>query len=402
MKFGVFISPQQPRSDDSVGRFREAVEQARLAREAGFDALAAGHHYLSPPYQSLQSLPLLARLAGEAPGMELCLSVLLLAMLNPVQTAEEVASLDIMSEGKVVFGIGIGYRDAEYEAFGMTSKTRVPRMLEALELIKRLWTEEVVTFEGKFFRVHNATRTIRPVQKPYPPIWVAANADQAVVRTARLGLPWFVNPHAALPTIERQWERYTQALAEANHPMPSVRPIALELHVAPTHEEAVETARPFLAGKYDAYAEWGQDKVLPGEENFRVAFDALARDRFILGTPEEVIEEIEERVRRLQSNYLIFRMGWPGMEQPKILRAIDMMGTRVLPHFHAKYGRGCWEPSRWNRWNLPFSCPACARALCPKSMASGCMCWRRVSRRRAGRLSYCCTASRRSPIRGDG
>ncbi len=340
MKFGVFISAQQPRSDDPVRRFREAVEQARLAREAGFDALAAGHHYLSPPYQSLQSLPLLARLAGEAPGMELCLSVLLLALLNPVQTAEEVASLDIMSEGRVVFGVGIGYRDVEYEAFGVTARDRVPRMLEALQLIKRLWTEEAVNFEGRFFRVHDATCTIRPVQQPYPPIWIAANADRAVLRTARLGLPWFVNPHAALPTIERQWERYKQALAEANRPMPSARPIALELHVAPTHEEAVETARPFLAGKYNAYAEWGQDKVLPGEESFRVAFDALARDRFILGTPDEVIEQIEERVRRLDSNYLIFRMGWPGMESPKILRVIEMMGTRVLPHFHAKYGRG--------------------------------------------------------------
>jgi len=340
MKFGVFISAQQPRSDDSVRRFREAVEQARLAKQAGFDALAAGHHYLSPPYQSLQSLPLLARLAGEVPGMDLCLSVLLLAMLNPVQTAEEVASLDIMSEGRVVFGIGIGYRDVEYEAFGMTARDRVPRMLEALDLIKRLWTEEVVNFEGRFFQVHNATCTIRPVQQPYPPIWVAANADPAVVRTARLGLPWFVNPHAALPTIERQWERYKQALAEAQHPMPTVRPICLELHVAPTHEAAVETARPFLAAKYAAYAAWGQDKVLPGEESFRVAFDDLARDRFILGTPDEVIEEIEERVRRLDSNYLIFRMGWPGMEPAKILRVIEMMGQQVLPHFHAKYSRG--------------------------------------------------------------
>src|SRR5712691_1612197 len=104
--------------------------------------------------------------------MALLLSVLLLAMLNPVQTAEEFANLDIMSEGRVVFGIGIGYRDVEYEAFGMTSRQRVPRMLEALELIKLLWTEEAVTFEGRFFRVTNATCTIRPVQKPYPPIWI--------------------------------------------------------------------------------------------------------------------------------------------------------------------------------------------------------------------------------------
>ena len=340
MKFGVFINVQQPRSDDPVARFREAVAQAKLAREAGFDALAAGHHYLSPPYQSLQSLPLLTRLSGEAPGMELCLSVLLLAMLNPVQTAEEVASLDIMSEGKVVFGIGIGYRDVEYEAFGMTAKERVPRMLEALQLIKRLWTEENVTFEGRFHRVHDATCTIRPVQKPFPPIWIAANADPAVLRTARLGRPWFINPHAALPTVERQWQRYKQALAEAGHAMPAARPIALEAHVAASHEAAVATAQPFLEAKYAAYAEWGQDKALPGEESFRVPFEELARDRFVLGTPEEVIAQIEERVRRLESNYLIFRLGWPGMDAAQVLRVIALMGERVLPHFHSKYGRG--------------------------------------------------------------
>jgi alkanesulfonate monooxygenase SsuD/methylene tetrahydromethanopterin reductase-like flavin-dependent oxidoreductase (luciferase family) len=340
MKFGVFISAQQPRSDDCITRFREAVAQARLAKQAGFDALAAGQHFLSPPYQSLQSLPLLARLAGEAPGLELCLSVLLLPLLNPVQTAEEVASLDVMSEGKAVFGIGIGYRDIEYAAFGITSRERVPRMLEALHLIKRLWTEERVTHEGRFFRVREATSTIRPVQRPFPPIWIAANADPAVVRTARLGYSWFINPHAALPTIERQWQRYKEALVEAGHTMPAARPIALELSVAPTREEAVATARPYLESKYAAYAEWGQDKALPGEESFRVPFDELARDRFILGTPDEVIHEIEERVRRLDSNYLIFRMGWPGMESARILKVIEMMGEKVLPHFHRKYGRG--------------------------------------------------------------
>jgi alkanesulfonate monooxygenase SsuD/methylene tetrahydromethanopterin reductase-like flavin-dependent oxidoreductase (luciferase family) len=340
MKFGMFVNVQHPRSDDPVRRFREAIEQARLAQAAGFDTLAAGHHYLSPPYQSLQSLPLLTRLAGEVPGMELCLSVLLLAMLNPVQMAEEIASLDIMSEGRVILGVGIGYRNIEYEAFGITARDRVPRLLEALDLIKRLWREDAVTFEGRFFRVHDATCTIRPLQQPHPPIWVAANADAAVLRTARLGLSWLINPHAALPTIERQWQRYRQALAEAGRTMPAARPIILELSVAASHEEAVATARPHLAAKYAAYAEWGQDKVLPGDESFRIGFADLARDRFILGTPDAAIEQIEDRIRRLDPNYFIFRLSWPGMEAAKVMRVIETVGSGVLPHFHRKYGRG--------------------------------------------------------------
>lgn len=340
MKFGVFVMPQHPRTDDPVRRFRECVEQTILARDTGFDAVAAGQHYLSPPYQSLQNVPLLARLAADSGSMQLCLSIVLLALLNPVQVAEDVATLDVISGGRVVFGIGLGYREVEYEAFGVPLADRVPRMLEALDLVKRLWTEEAVTYKGRFFRVHDATCTVRPVQKPYPPIWIAANADAAVARTARLGYPWFINPHAALPTIERQWNLYKETLAGAGQPLPAARPIALELHVAPSREEAVATARPFLAAKYAAYADWGQDKVLPGDESFRVAFDALARDRFILGSPDDVIEQLEDRVKRLESTYFIFRVGWPGMETGKVRRVLELMGQRVLPYFHAKYGRG--------------------------------------------------------------
>jgi len=339
MKFGLFVNAQQPRGDDPVQRFKECVEQVVIARDVGFDAIAAGHHYLSPPYQSLQNLPFLCRLAADSGSMDLILAVTLLAMLNPVQVAEEVASLDVMSGGRVVFGIGIGYREEEFEAFGLAVADRVPRTLEALRLIRRLWSEDGVTHEGRFFQLHDATSTIRPVQRPFPPIWIAANADAAVRRTGRLGYPWFINPHAALPTIERQWELYKEALAGAGHPLPAVRPMILELHVAPTHDEAIETARPFLAAKYAAYAAWGQDKALPGDENFRSGFDDLARDRFILGNPREVIEQIEARIARLDANYFIFRVGWPGMEQWKILKVLELMGHSVLPRLHAKYGR---------------------------------------------------------------
>src|SRR5258707_2179520 len=168
MKFGVFLMPQHPRSDDSVRRFRETVQLAQAARDAGFDCVASGHHYLSPPYQSLQSVPMRSRLAADSGWMDLCLSVLLLALLNPVQVAEDIASLDIMSEGRVVFGIGIGYREVEYEGFGMKRQDRVPRMLEALELIKRLWTEEAGNLPGVFFPLPTRESQGRPVRKPLP------------------------------------------------------------------------------------------------------------------------------------------------------------------------------------------------------------------------------------------
>ena len=135
MKFGVFISAQQPRSDDPVRRFREAAEQARLAKQAGFDALAAGHHYLSPPYQSLQSLPLLARLAAEAPGrLRIPLVMRLADLAQHVADAARSAQLasDIRREAQIAGGVeptslGIGRQFAHDFGEGAEDRLDIAR-----------------------------------------------------------------------------------------------------------------------------------------------------------------------------------------------------------------------------------------------------------------------------------
>jgi alkanesulfonate monooxygenase SsuD/methylene tetrahydromethanopterin reductase-like flavin-dependent oxidoreductase (luciferase family) len=336
LKFGIMIMPQHPRTDSPVKRFRETVELTRLARDAGLDSIACGHHYLSPPFQNLQNVPLLARLAAESGSLQLVLSILLLPLFSPVQVAEDVASLDVMSEGRVVFGVGLGYRDVEYEAFNTSRRERSGRFTESLELIRRLWTEDDVTFTGKHFRVTKATCTLRPLQQPHPPIWIAANNDSAIARAGRLGCSWFLNPHATLSVLERQMPVYHAALKEAGHPMPVDLPIIKEMHVAKTREEAFAIAQPYLEPKYQAYADWGQDKALPGQESFRVPFAQLAKDRFILGSAEDVIQQIEEHHQRLGANHFIFRIWWPGMEAYHAYRVVEMLGAEVLPYFRKR------------------------------------------------------------------
>lgn len=338
IQFGLVVMPQNPRSDDPVKRFRDCVEQTRLARDVGFHAICSGHHYLSPPYQSLQNLPLLSRLAADSGKMRLITGVLLLPLLNPVQVAEELATLDVICDGRLIFGVGMGYRDVEFEAFGIDRRDLVARTLESLALIKRLWSEDDIRFEGKFFRLHDATCTIRPVQHPHPPIWLGGNADASVKRAARQGYAWMINPHAPLSALQRQWRLYKDTLAEAGHPLPEMRPTLVELHVGASSEEAVATARPFLTAKYSAYAQWGQDKVMPEGGSFQVDFEELARDRFVLGDPPTVIEELERRIEELESNFFICRVGWAGMENHWQLKAIELMGKQVLPYFQRKYG----------------------------------------------------------------
>src|SRR5437899_4545323 len=148
MKFGLIISKQHPPGVSMVDRFREHIDQVRAARDAGFDLIVMGQHFLSTPFQEMQSLPALARLAAEAGTMRVGATVILLPLLNPVDVAEQVATLDVICEGRFIMGVGLGYREEEYEAFGVQGKERVPRFLESLELIKRLWTEDEVTHRG--------------------------------------------------------------------------------------------------------------------------------------------------------------------------------------------------------------------------------------------------------------
>ena len=245
MKFGLIISKQHPPGVSMVERFREHIEQVRAARDAGFDLIVMGQHYLSAPFQEIQTLPSLARLAAEAGTMRVGATVLLLPLLNPVDVAEQVATLDVICEGRFIFGAGLGYREEEYEAFGVQGKERVARFLESLEVIKRLWTEDEVTHHGRFFHLTRARMALRPVQKPHPPIWFAANNDGAVERSARMANAWVINPHAKLPVLQQQMALYRKALREAGKPFPAELPMIKESCTSrPTAGRPSENAGP--------------------------------------------------------------------------------------------------------------------------------------------------------------
>jgi alkanesulfonate monooxygenase SsuD/methylene tetrahydromethanopterin reductase-like flavin-dependent oxidoreductase (luciferase family) len=331
MKFGLIISKQHPPGVSMAERFREHIEQVRAARDAGFDLILMGQHFLSTPFQELQTLPALARLAAEAGTMRLGATVLLLPLLNPVDVAEQVATMDVICEGRFIFGVGLGYRDAEYEAFGVRREERVGRFIEGLQVIKRLWSEEEVTHHGRFFHLTKARMVLKPVQKPHPPIWFAANHDGAVERSGRMADAWVINPHAKLSVLEHQMAIYRQAWQQAGKPFPAELPMIKELYVAPDRKTALQECRPFLEAKYQAYAAWGQDKALPQEDSFDLTFEELVRDRFIIGDPDDCVRELRRYIDALGVNCFIFRIQWPGMAQATVLRTIKLLAERVMP-----------------------------------------------------------------------
>jgi alkanesulfonate monooxygenase SsuD/methylene tetrahydromethanopterin reductase-like flavin-dependent oxidoreductase (luciferase family) len=246
MQFGLQLNSQHPATENMRERLRELLEQARLAEAVGFHSIVAPQHYLPAPFQMLQPLPLLARVAAEAPQMRLIAGIILLSLQNPVALAEEIGTLDIICHGQFTLGVAIGYREPEFQAFGMTKADAVPRLIEVLSVMKRLWTEEKVTHQGRFFTISGATLTTRPLQHPHPPIWMGADGDAAVRRVARLADTWYINPHAKLETLERQLALYREALAEHGKPFPREVPIRRELFVAKDRDTALRTCMPYL------------------------------------------------------------------------------------------------------------------------------------------------------------
>jgi len=185
MKYGLIIRGQYPEGDDMRQRHKEDLEAARRAEELGYDVVAKGSHYSSYPFQYIQQIPYLAQVAMLAPKLRLLPGVVLLPLHSPLHVAEELASLDVMSDGKLIFGAGIGYREIEFNAFGTTLKSAGPRFEECLTAVKRLWTEDFVSMQASYFKLDGANCTVKPIQKPMPPVWIGAHGGCVVHQSAQ-------------------------------------------------------------------------------------------------------------------------------------------------------------------------------------------------------------------------
>ena len=338
MRFGIVLRGQFEAGEDARAGFRDLIEMARLAETLGFDSITKTSHYSTHPLQTLQQIPLLARLSGEAPGLRLNAGIVLVALHKPLDLAEQLASLDVMSGGKLIFGAALGYREVEYKAFGADRKRRGALFEENLKAIKRLWTEDTVDMVGSHFELAGAACSIKPLQKPHPPIWIGANADVAIRRAARLGDCWYVNPHNSIAVTERQLEIYKQALAEAGKPFPDEFPMRREVFVAATREDALRLCGPYLGAKYRSYRDWGQHEEMPDDDGLAEAFDELVGDRFLIGGADEVAQQIIGLNRRLGVNHLVMSLQWPGMPHALALDTMRRMAGEVFPKVRAALG----------------------------------------------------------------
>jgi alkanesulfonate monooxygenase SsuD/methylene tetrahydromethanopterin reductase-like flavin-dependent oxidoreductase (luciferase family) len=322
-----------PRSVSPQQQFRDILRVTDAAVEAGFTYISFGQHFLYGDLSYLQPVPLLARLAAHVgPDIKLVTSVIITPLYHPVLLAEEIATLDVVTEGRLIFGVGIGYRPDEFTDFEVPYKERGPRTDESLDIIKLLWTQDEVTFHGRFWNLEGVRPHLKPIQLPHTPIWVGGHSLAGARRAGRVGDAFTVPPET---TIEQARERF--AIVQAGFTARGLpfgpQPLRRNVFVADTHEAAVDGYARLAQGRYLTYLDRGLD--IMASTDLRNDFEKAVSGHAVLGTPDEVISQLVDLVTTLPVDPLLMRPQWPSMSADDTIATMKRLGREILPALHA-------------------------------------------------------------------
>lgn len=321
----VSVSPSQ--------QFRDVLRIVEAAQANGFTYVAIGQHFLYGDLRWLQPVPLLARLAAEVePHVRLVTQIMIAPLYHPVLLAEEIATLDVVTEGRLIFGAGLGYRPEEFGYLAVPFAERAARMDESLELMKRLWTEDEVTFHGRFWTLEHVRPHLKPVQSPHPPIWIGAHTMAGTRRAGRYADAYACPPETPADEVAARYAA-VKAGFDARGKAFGPQPLRRNVLVADTMEQAVTEYARVAQGRYITYAQRGLD-VMAGTDLER-DFAAAVAGHAVIGTADDVTKQLLDLVTALPVDPLLVRPQWPTMDADETIAAINRLGTEVVPALRA-------------------------------------------------------------------
>lgn len=316
--------------------YRDHLEEAVLAEEVGFDCVWVSEHHFSPDAWNPSPFTFLAAVAARTERVRLGTYVLLLPLHNPLRIAEDVAVLDNISGGRVDLGVGTGSSPEEFRTFGIPIENRLGRTFEALRIIERCFAGEEFSHAGKYYNFPSVYLTTRPVQRPGPPILVAAMGEQSVDWTARRG-------YGMAAGVGRGHDRYMAALRAGGHD-PATRDIAsvpLRVHVGESRDEAWDDVEAGLHQVLYFYRTHGNPAAgtrgaeplgaLPPVGEFRrVPEIGHGGQPFAVGTPDEVLRALEA-YRGRDLTHLSLNLHQPGQDNASVRRSMRLFAKEIMP-----------------------------------------------------------------------
>jgi len=327
MEFGILMG-DQPVSSSPTEHLDLMLRKVEAAQKAGFTYLTIGQHFLYDGFRWFQPVPMLARLAAELDDhVRIGTTVLVGPVHHPVALAEDLATLDVITGGKLVVGIGTGYLPHEYDVFGKPFKQRYSLLEELIEVMTKCWTQDRVTHHGKFFDIDDRPTHLHPLQQPRPPIWLGAMKETGVRRAARHGDVWTITPQQTIEQVEGLIGAYIDERATYDLPLTKF-PLRRELQIGASYDDALRDFAEVARVKYVSYA--GQGMQLLEQERVENEFLENVKDHVLLGTGEQVRDQIRDIAARLPIGPLLVRPHWPGMDADQTVAYLETVGREVV------------------------------------------------------------------------
>ena len=334
MRFGLAIMNDFPPATVAAERVPLLREQVRAARDAGIDSVWVLQHYLGN-MPTLQPLPLLAALAGDAGSMFLGTNMFILPLRHPVAVAEEFATLDHLSGGRVIAGFGLGYRENEFASFGVPLDERARRFEEGIAIVRSLWSGERVDYAGQHFTLTGQRISLPPVQPGGPRIWVGAGAHRAGARrAARLGDAWIVPPHVPPDRLQVVLGYYLEERERLGRREPADLVVRRELVLDEDRERAREAGLAARGALTSKYAEFNAPDTTASYRHLRSEASAaeVAGESYLFTDPDACVAALKQ-LEQQGITHVILRMQWFDLPQPRMLQTLQLFRDRVLPAF---------------------------------------------------------------------
>jgi alkanesulfonate monooxygenase SsuD/methylene tetrahydromethanopterin reductase-like flavin-dependent oxidoreductase (luciferase family) len=353
MKFGLHYQLPCSAGQSPVQRYRDTIDQAVHAEPLGFESVWPVEQHFNANLSILSSpLLMLAAIAERTRTLRLGIAIILLPLSHPIRVAEEIATLDVLSNGRVEFGIGRGAVPSHFRGFGVPIAENRDRFVEGLEVIRQAWTSDQVSFHGRFYDIERISVVPKPVQQPHPPIRVAANSEDTFEVMGRMGLPIFVasqvNP---FQRIKRFLPAYRAARKAAGYPdnaaedVTVLMPLYVGESAAQVRRDLEPSIKHFLSTVISLQGSGTPRPDGPRSEaaaRFQESLERLARMTYeqvcermaVFDTPEGCIERLQGFRDDLNMGRVICWFN-PGGQVPhqQVMRSMELFAAKVMPHF---------------------------------------------------------------------
>ncbi len=307
MRFGVFFQAPEAEGQTHAERYAEMFDLARLAEDLGFDVVWLAELHFGGAFSLLANpLMMVPVIAQRTRRIRIGTAVTLLPLQHPLGCAEQAATADVLSGGRLEFGVGRGSIPSQFHGFRVPVADNRARFDEALEIIRLAWTKERFSFRGRFWDVEEVSVVPKPLQRPHPPIRVAVHTAESFAHIAGTGLPIYSGTTTTpLPQLREYMALYRERLAAAGHPWrPEQMALMLPVHVGATPRAARDAMRAGVLRYYknlqsifsalpDSYAEHLPRLKTINDNVANLPYEKFCRDQGVFGEATEVVDRLQ-------------------------------------------------------------------------------------------------------------